>query len=376
MTEQQKDLGFSDEKYLRGLVSVGNLGKLKVFRDKLKAKKPIVYGAIGGSITQGASAKPGQSYGDLLAKCLEQQTPTTFVNAGIGASNSLFGTFRAQKDLLSHMPDLVTIEYAVNDTNNPRVAMAYESLVRQCVMCPSKPLVITIFTMLRNGDNVQDVHIPIGDHYGLAILSYRDAIYPDITAGDLVWGDVSPDEVHPNDAGHAFMFEMLRRYMDKTQVDLQDSDVVGEVDVPKTCLDPQVLKYCGGRIIDASQMKVLSCEGWTQGPHKAGYLGYQSQTPGAELVVEFTGRLAYLGYQKYAGDFGQIQVTLDDKVLGVFEGHYEKPLIQQWAGGHTVIDELSTEMDDTVHVVRFKLLSQTHSASHGHMFDIGYLLVN
>jgi hypothetical protein len=37
------------------------------------------------------------------------------VNAGIGATDSDYGSLRAQRDVLSKNPDLVIIEFAVND---------------------------------------------------------------------------------------------------------------------------------------------------------------------------------------------------------------------------------------------------------------------
>ena len=47
-------LALNEERYRRGLVSAGNRGPLAEFRRKLQARRPIVFGAIGGSITAGA----------------------------------------------------------------------------------------------------------------------------------------------------------------------------------------------------------------------------------------------------------------------------------------------------------------------------------
>ena len=363
----------TDERYQRGLVSHGEPESLARFCRKCRSGQPIVYGAIGGSITAGASAEPGKAYAPLLADWLGEQMQVQFINAGIGASNSLFGSFRAQKDLLGHMPDLITVEYAVNDVNNPNIELSYEALLRQCLMLPNKPLVVLIFTMNRSGENVQNIHIPIGQHYGLPMLSYRDALYPEITAGNLTWEDTSPDEVHPNDAGHAFIFEMLRRYLNIKLNDVEQAQETEKV-LPRW-LDPQAQRYVG-QLVDASQMQVIHCNGWEQGPHKGGYIGWQTKIPGAELVISFTGTLAYIGYQKYAGDFGKVAATLDGKPLGELDGFYEKPLIQQWAGGHTVLEKIATDLAPGPHTLALELLKDNHPDSHGHDFDFGYLLLS
>lgn len=364
------NLPLTDEQYQRGLIHTGDPARLNRFVQKLKSGTPVTYGAIGGSITAGASAQEGGSYGPLLADWLDKQTSVTFINAGIGATNSLFGSFRAGKDLLCHQPDLITIEYAVNDSNNPATALSYEALVRQCVSQHNAPLVMTIFTMHRDGTNTQDIHIPIARHYDLPTLSYRDAIYPLIQAGQLTWEDLSPDEVHPNDVGHAYMFKMLSRSI-QTPADDTSTDItpVGE------WLNQEACRYMG-KVLDATQLNIVSNDGWTQGPHKAGYTGWQADQPGATLTLQFDGQLAYIGYKKYAGDMGKVSATLDGKVIGEFDGFYEKPVIQQWAGGHTVIEPLCTNLAPDTHTLELKLLEDTHPATHGHAFDLGYLLVS
>ena len=40
---------------------------------------------------------------------------STLINAGIGATDSDYGCLRVQRDVLSQNPDLVIVEFAVND---------------------------------------------------------------------------------------------------------------------------------------------------------------------------------------------------------------------------------------------------------------------
>ncbi|MAX23496.1 MAG: hypothetical protein CMJ19_03240 [Phycisphaeraceae bacterium] len=372
MTSYAHTISLTDEQYQRALIDSTQQIRLARLLRKVQNKEPITYGAIGGSITAGAHAQPDQAYAPLLGKWLNEQTPTQFINAGIGASNSLFGTFRVAKDLLCHQPDLITVEFAVNDANNPNIEPAFEALIRQCLAIPNLPLVVLIFTMRRDGHNVQHIHIPIGKHYDVPMLSYRDALYPLITEGKLTWEDLSPDEVHPNDAGHHYIFQLLKRYL-QTPIN-GDIATRNTPDLP-AFLDARTSQHIG-QVLDATQLKCVSNSGWQQGPHKGGYTGWQTNNVGAMLTLQFTGKLAYIGYQKYAGDFGQVQVTLDDKPVSILDGFYEKPIIQEWAGGHTVVDLLACDMPNQTHTLTLELLNQTHPDSRGHAFDLGYLLVS
>lgn len=361
----------TDEMYQRGLIQ-GNNYRVKQFINKLKSGEAVTYGAIGGSITQGAAAsEPKYRYVDLLAARLSNKynNEVKVVNAGIGASNSLFGVFRCRKDLLSYRPDLITVEYAVNDISNPDISASYEALVRKCLELSPSAAVVLIFTMRLDGENKQHLQIPIGKHYQVPMLSYRDAVYPLVINGELEWRDISPDMVHPNDYGQNMIAEMLERLI--TQCDKSPAD--NQVSIPGY-LEPDAKKYENPAILDATQMNVVSQSGWTQGPHKAGYTGWQSSAPGATMEIKFSGTFAAIGSQQYSGDFGRIYLTLDDNQPIVIEGYFTKMKNNEWAGGHTVITILDDNLPPGEHTIKLTLLEEKHPDSNGHMFDIGYLL--
>lgn len=363
---------FSEEKYLRGLVGCGKADSLLKFQEKLNSRHGITYGAIGGSITAGAAATPAaNAYVSLFAKYLNTKTRCKLVNAGIGATTSMFGAFRAQKDLLQYKPDIITVEFAVNDVRNPDVLASFEGLVRQCVMQNNHPLVILLFTMFDDGCNMQDKHIPIGKHYTLPMLSYRDAVYPDIKSGKLQWRAISPDEVHPNNDGHAFIAAMLQRFVSGAVPDSAES----------ACrkmerLNPAAAAYETGRIIDASSMNIIKNSSWTQSPIDGGYNGFKSDCPDSVLEFSFNGSLAVLGTKQYAGDFGKIAVTLDDGKPMIIDGFYEKPKVQVWAGGHIVLAILGKNLSNGEHVIKIESLNDKHPESNGHQFEIACLLTS
>lgn len=358
-----------DVMFARGLVSPGLSGPLERFRAKLDKREPVVYAAIGGSITAGALASDGErtSYGALFAAWLNERAPCTFINAGLGATTSLFGAFRAQQDMLCREPDIVTIEFAVNDSINPDIAASYEALVRQCVNSPKKPLVILIFNPRRDGTNYQHDHIPIGRHYALPMLSFRDAIYPEIAAGKLCWEAISPDEVHPNDGGHAFIAALLERFVGSV------SAPAGDAELPEL-LSPSAAKYLDGKVLYAPNMEVVENDGWTQFTHARGYVAWESERPGACLKVRLTGGTLLIGYVKYAGDYGMADVRIGGETICRLDGFYEKPEIQKWAGGHTVPVVLCDEAPGTTRVVEITLATERHAQSGGHRFQISYFL--
>lgn len=86
----------------------------------LGAGKPVTIGYFGSSITEGygASDPATTSWRARTTRYLRERFPgsaVTEINAAIGGTGSDLGAFRCSEDLLSKNPDLVFVEFAVND---------------------------------------------------------------------------------------------------------------------------------------------------------------------------------------------------------------------------------------------------------------------
>jgi lysophospholipase L1-like esterase len=195
----------------RSQVSHGDLTRLAGVVAKARRGGPVTIGVIGGSITVGALASsPQNSYaGRLLAWWQEKfpQCEFRLVNAGVGGTGSMYGALRADKDLLFAKPDLVVIEFAVNDYWTD--GEAYEGLVRQILAQPNRPAVVLLFMTWEGGGNDQEMQAKIGAYYGLPMVSFRDTLWPEVSAGRIRWPYYIADTVHPNDAGHKLAARLL-----------------------------------------------------------------------------------------------------------------------------------------------------------------------
>lgn len=101
------------------------------FFSKLSAGETVNIAYLGGSITE---AKNG--WRDQSTRWLQEIYPKTVItqiNAGIGGTGSDLGVFRLKKDVLDHKPDLIFVEFAVNDNNlAPQIIhQTMEGIVRQ-----------------------------------------------------------------------------------------------------------------------------------------------------------------------------------------------------------------------------------------------------
>lgn len=97
---------------------------------KLKAGKEVRIAYFGGSITQANGWRP------KTLKWFQEQYPNAKVveiNAAIGGTGSDLGVFRCYQDVVSQKPDLVFVEFAVNDGGAPPQSIwrTMEGIVRQ-----------------------------------------------------------------------------------------------------------------------------------------------------------------------------------------------------------------------------------------------------
>lgn len=74
-----------------------------------------------------------------------------FIKAGVGGTPSELGMIRFDRDVLrdGQQPDIVVIEFAVNDEGDETEGDCYESLVRKVLNLPWKPAVILLFQYLQ-----------------------------------------------------------------------------------------------------------------------------------------------------------------------------------------------------------------------------------
>lgn len=210
--------GVTDKMYGRAIMNEGNQARIAAAMKKAQNGEEITVGVIGGSITQGSLASsPANCYASKFNDWWVNKFPNAkvnFVNAGIGGTNSYLGVHRVDDQLLAYNPDVVIVEFSVNDGDKVMNRYSYDSLVRKILGHSTNPAVMLLFTTMEDGTSLQDVHKEIGAAYNLPMISYHDVVYPEVAAGTLAWKDISPDNIHPNDAGHDIINQIVSRYLD------------------------------------------------------------------------------------------------------------------------------------------------------------------
>lgn len=292
---------------------------------RLDRGEPIRIAVIGGSITQGAGASSHErQWGSMFTAGWRRAFPKCaidFVNAGIGATGSDIGAFRLARDVLEKKPDVVAVEFAVNDRPGRERAESYEGVIRQLLKDPRGLAVIQLGMVSQGGGNAQEWQARVAAHYGVPYVSYRDALfYPYVKEGTVKWRDISPDTVHPNDVGHAYAAALLNWTLSRRYAAYKAAGrAPGEI--PALPRPLYGTRYDRGRFCLMQDAKILENTGFFPLRDNCWGVGLACTNAHGRLVFEVEGptvALLYrLGNQPY--NWGKIAVKIDgaDVVRGL-----------------------------------------------------------
>ena len=207
--------------------------RLKNLMKRAANGESLVIGFLGGSITQGSlSSTPKTCYAYLVYEWWKKSFPNaafSFVNGGIGGTTSHYGGARAWKDVLCYRPDIVTVDFSVNDDANEFFEETYEGTIRRLLAAPSDPAVVVLNNVFYDiGKNAQNYHNRIADHYGIPHVSIKDTVYPDVESGKIVRADITPDNLHPNDKGHRLVADEICKLLDSIKAEMEEETIAGE----------------------------------------------------------------------------------------------------------------------------------------------------
>ena len=243
-----------------GVFSTGNNARIKETIKKAREGKDVSLAYIGGSITEGGGYNPNSAcYAEVSATAFAQKYGTDggknvhFINAGMSGTPSDIGIVRYERDVIKRLPsgsdhpDILFIEFAVNDSGCATKGGAYEGLIRQALQSGSA--VVLIFSVFNNLNRVCEMdYRKYGVKYDLPMISTADAIqnvYKEKGFYDWFYNDT----LHPNRNGYKLMADCILELMDKIDKEEAEADNITDV----ASITPVTSSaYEGMKMIDSS----------------------------------------------------------------------------------------------------------------------------
>lgn len=197
--------------------------------EKAERGEELTIGFLGGSITQGSLAseeKNTYAYQVYQWWCdTFPQSRFFYVNGGIGGTCSCFGAARAVRDLLMYQPDMVVIDFSVNDKEEAFYQETFEGTVRRILGWTSFPAAVILNNVFYDsGKNAQTLHNAVAGHYHVPYVSIRDSVYQEMKGGKYKQEELTPDGLHPNDKGHKLVAGEIIRLLEQINTARKEKD--------------------------------------------------------------------------------------------------------------------------------------------------------
>lgn len=341
----------------KSLGSRGNNYRLKKFLEKVRAGEQVTVAFLGGSITEGYNAGTETIFSTLVTDYLNTNYGTgsnvTCLNAGLSGTPSILGLIRSDRDVFYAEPDLIFIEFAVNDGASQMDDNGFESLLRKALMQPQEPAVIVLNSVTDEGYTCQDNMNTIAFQYGVPSVNVKTAIWPYIEAGtgDFKWSDWADDSAHPNASGHLLYSKFIIHL-----IELLDA---AEIEEPKELPAKFVMgsDHTGMKMVDRSMnsdlISITDSENYSENGDLDSFDKGWTKLEGenGSFAFTFTGKALYMVFKDTTDSrYGTAEIYVDGERVYELEGNSE----DGWNNPATAMVYTSKESAEHTVLVRMK----------------------
>ncbi|MBQ0083292.1 MAG: SGNH/GDSL hydrolase family protein [Clostridiales bacterium] len=208
---------------------------------KLKNKKELNIAYTGGSVTVGTG-------GDMKKDCwrvylnnwFKEQYPDATINeigAYIGATSSSWAIARFKREVIEKKPDLLFIEYSVNDIytglNGDTSASIMDGMIRS-LNAAVPECEIVVISVPDNGtidgsSMARDAHMNTAQYNGVLWLDMAVPLKEAMQKNGKGWKDYITDSVHPNPDGYKVYADYIEKVLSEKLSECEKRDISGLV---------------------------------------------------------------------------------------------------------------------------------------------------
>ena len=169
--------------------------------------------------------RPFESYPHLLHKALKERYPDAVINVivtAIGGEHSIDGAKRFRRDVLGCHPDLILIDYALNDRSVglDDAEKAWSSMIEQAMDEDVKVLLLTPTPDIYHvpDDKAEDLNHhadqirSLAETYNVGLVDSLSAFDAELKQGVVVSELLSNGYNHPNQKGHEIVVQQVLKW--------------------------------------------------------------------------------------------------------------------------------------------------------------------
>ncbi len=362
ITEVIPDMSTKYADYINYREYLVNTGK-RINEDK--ELKVLFYG---GSLTNGygASDESKTSWRARTCSWFTTNFPDTefsFVNRAIGESGTFLGTYRLEADVINESPDLIFLEYAINDkyfaSGYKKTKMRVETIIREIKEALPKTEIVMLITtdegcleLNKKGQLHMEgyAHEDIAKAYGVSSLHVGRLLAETCNYSPEDFRNYAVDIVHLNDAGYGIYYSCVEEFLlnslvkaNLSIVTKRDKDVPVQSDAlfdgNRTHIQPTQQLLADSEALGGEGVEYVD-KAYTGNTAAFGYFAVDSESD--VFAFKFTGTEAAVWCNLKNADY----------LISVDGGEY----VQKTSSEHTPA-VLAEDLEPKEHIIKIKMVS-------------------
>lgn len=301
--------------YKDAICNMGNTERLVKKLEAAENGESLTLGYIGGSITEGKNySNPFTSYvRNTFAKGSFKE-----VNIGMSGTSSVVGLVRAEKGLVAQNPDIVVIEFSVNDHEDISYKKSFESLIRKFLEMPNEPAVIVLITRSKGGFSSQTQMEAAGKNFDVPVISMNNSMTKAFNSGFLKPDDYYTDEYHPHEKGGQLIADTMAYYLRQAMKTENRSD---SYTIPSTSAYGSEYYTCvnmsPNELTNFSAGSFTAGNGYDRNNTLSYSYTFQKNSANSPMTFTTTGKGLILVFKANSSGMGTALVTVNGKTTKV-----------------------------------------------------------
>ena len=296
---------------------------------KLEAGKDVTVAYFGGSITAAPGWRP------KTTAWLQSQYPSAKiheVDAAIGGTGSDLGVYRCYHDVIAFKPDLVFVEFSVNDGGAApeKIWMQMEGIVRQIWKANPETDIVFTYTFIRGyyectlaGEcsRAASAMEQLAEFYNIPSINFCPRIAKMCKDGELAikFDEAQPgqiifsrDNVHPTDEGHELYLKDIQLFWEqvKTAQPVNHATALEKTFFSKNYENARLVQI-NPKWLHGTWRKLEQGDPLYWATQRAGDI-WTSGTPGDTVEFKVKGTEVKI-YDLLGPNGGQVKITVDGK---------------------------------------------------------------
>ncbi|WP_296795921.1 carbohydrate binding domain-containing protein [Ruminococcus sp.] len=296
--------------YKSSIKHMGNTYRLSQKLAAAEQGQPLTVAYLGGSITEGKNyTTPFSNYlKNTFAKGSFKE-----INAGLSGTSSVVGLVRSEKQIVEQKPDIIFLEFSVNDHEDIMYKKCFESCIKKFLEMPNAPAVGIIITRAKGGFSSQSQMYPIGKNFDIPVISMDDALTKAFNSHFLNTSDYYTDEYHPHQKGGQLVADCMAYYIRQA---MKSQNACSSYTLPSKYV--YGAEYSNTVNVDPKNLNNFSAGSWSAGSGYGTGLPYSYTLNGGNpMKFKTQGKGLIIVFKANSSGMGSINVTVNGKTTKI-----------------------------------------------------------